>query len=279
MTPGHPRVCRHGHTSRHDQVANVLVADVAPEAHVGTFSREDGHAFHYVISSPPAGVGDEQLAAAGRADVLVRHSTALSTGDAELDSKHWIIDVGFADPAASTQAARKRACDRAGYAAANVEVAKHHHYRTPGTARERKHAAAAAGCGAAGAVVPPAPAVWAPGECAYHHETHVLVPFAVETHGRLGASATHLLWAMATHASGGPEEGNVAERGRLFRRWRLLLSFAVTRAVSVQAVSHPGRCLGGQADVDMVRAQNALRAAGPVLAGLPLGLAAEGEGL
>jgi hypothetical protein len=144
-------------------------------------------------------------------------------------------------------------------------------------ARVRADAAAAAGAAAADAVVPPAPAVWAPGDCTYHHESHVLVPFAVETHGRLGASAIHLLWGMATHASGGPE-GDVVERGRLFRRWRLLLSFAVTRAVSVQAIAHPGRRLGGQADVDLVRAQNALRAAGPVLAGLPLGLAAEGEG-
>jgi hypothetical protein len=279
MTPGHPRLCRNGHTTRHDFVANVLVADVAPEARVGTFSREDGHAFHYVISSPPAGVGDEQLAAAGRADILVRHSTALSTGDAEFDTKHWIIDVGFADPAATTQDARRRACDRAGYAAANVEVEKHFHYRTLGTACARADAAAAMDAAAAGAVVPLAPAVWAPGDCFYHSESHVLVPFAVETHGRLGASAIRLLWAMATHASGGPE-GDVAERGRLFRRWRLLLSFAVTRAVSVQAVSHPGRHLAGQEDVDMVRAQNALRAAGSVLAGLPLEPAAEeGEGL
>jgi hypothetical protein len=209
---------------------------------------------------------------------LVRHSTALATGDAELDSKHWIIDVGFGDPAATSEQARWRACDRAGYVAANVEVTKHFHYRTPGTARLRSLAARAVGAGAAGAEVPLAPAVWAPGECLYTHETHVLVPFAVETHGCLGKGAIRLLWGMATHASGGPD-GNVAERGRLFQRWRLLASLAVTRAVSVQAVSHPGRILGGQADVDLVRAQAAARrgAAGPLLGGRVPGLAAGGE--
>jgi hypothetical protein len=279
MTPGHRRTCRNFHTSRHDFVANVLLSDVATEAGVGTCSREDGGAFLRVISSSPAGVGDEQLAAAGRADILVRHSTALSTGDAELNSKHWIIDVGFGDPAASTEHARDRACDRAGYVAANIEVSKHFHYRSPGTARVRADAAAAAGCDAAGAGAPPDFPVWAPSECLYHHETHVLRVFAIETHGRLGEAAVGLLWGMATHASGGPE-GDVAERGRLFRRWRLLISCAVTRAVSVQAVMHPGRRMGGQADVDLVRAQIAARrAAGPVLAGLPLGPAGEGEGV
>jgi hypothetical protein len=279
MTPGHPRTCRNFHSTRHDFIANILMTEVIKEAGVGTCSREDGSGFLYVICSPPAGVGDEQLAAAGRADLLVRHSTALSTGDAELDTKHWIIDVGFGDPAASTCAARDRACDRAGYVAANVEVSKHFKYRTPGTARVRADAAAAAGAAAAGAAVPHAPAVWAPCECLYHHETHTLVVFAVETHGRLGEAALGLLWGLATHASGGPE-GDVAERGRLFRRWRLLVSCAVTRAVSVQAVMHPGRRMGGQADVDLVRAQLAARrAAGPVLAGLPLEPAGGGEGV
>jgi hypothetical protein len=256
MTPGHARTCRNFHTARHDFIANVFLR-LAFEAGVGPCTREDGSAF---------GVVGSRSAPAGRADVLVRHSTALATGDAVLDSKHWIVDVGFGDPAVTTERARWRACDRAGYVAANVEVTKHYHYRTPGTAQVRALAARAVGAGAAGAAVPLAPVVWPVAGCPYAHATHVLVPFAVETHGCLGQDAIRLLWALATHASGGPD-GNVRERGRLFTRFRLLMSLAVTRAVSVQAVSHP----------NFLREQNALRASlSPVLARSPVGPVAGG---
>jgi hypothetical protein len=159
-----------------------------------------------------------------------------------------------------------------------LEAYKHHKYRTPGTPQAFSQArvaalaalpapaallrpvdlaAAASAHAATGRALATAPAVWAPQACLYLHESFLLVPFAVETHGRLGASALRLLRALAVHASGGPDSA-ACERRRLFQRWRLLLSHAVTRAVSVQAASHPGPLLSSAEACSRVVARRAL---------------------
>jgi hypothetical protein len=311
LTPLHRRLCGNFHVSRHNFVVTQLAA-ILKEAAVGPVSAEDGSPFHSFIAGSAPGQR-QRLEPRGRGDLVVRHSTALSTGDATLDSRHWILDVCFGDPAATSAQASLHSWHTAGWVAASLEAYKHHKYRTPGTpqsatqaqlaalaaaplpARPVRPVGPAAAAAAAAAPAPAAaPAVWAPADCLYLHESFTLVPFAVETHGRLGASALHLLRALAVHASGGPD-GNAAERRRLFQRWRLLLSHTVTRAVSVQAVSHPGPLLssaeacsraaasllgaGGAAAAEATAAASgsAPAAGGPFLAAapvVPVGLAA-----
>jgi hypothetical protein len=316
LTPLHRRLCGNFHVSRHNFVVKQL-AEILTEAAVGPVSAEDGSPFHSIVAGSAPGQR-QRAEPSGRGDLVVRHSTALSTGDATLDSRHWILDVCFGDPAATSALANLHSWHTAGWVAACLESYKHQKYRTPGTpqsATQARLAALAAApppartlrpvgpAAAAAAAAAPAPAaasaVWAAEDCLYLHESFVLVPFAVETHGRLGASALHLLRALAVHASGGPN-GNAAERRRLFQRWRLLLSHTVTRAVSVQAVSHPGPLLssaeacsraaarllgaGGVAAAAAAASGSASAAGGPFLAaapaaGLPAGpLPASGVG-
>jgi hypothetical protein len=268
----HRRLCGYYSHSRH----NIIVRDVADfirEAGVSLVSVEDGTPFHARMA------GTHRAVPLGRGDVVVRHDTTLSTGSALWDSLHWIIDVSFGDPASS--AVREHAWHTAGFVAAGIGAYKHHKYRSPGTSTSETLARRAAVVAlppsmtpvepqgpaalAAAALVrgplPAAPALWAPADCLYAHDTHVFMPFEVETHGRLGPGAHRLLRALAIHATGGPGRGgNAAARGRLLQRWHTRLSCAVTMAVSLQSVSHPGPILSAAA-VDAAAA--ARRSGGP----------------
>jgi hypothetical protein len=222
LTPEHKSLCLQGSTARHNAFA-LTCCGIIGEARVGDRRRENADAFRV----RPVGSGPSQrLEPVGRGDLVVIHSRALATGDAELDGKHWILDFSIGNPAATKY--REHAWREAGYTAAAVERHKHLKYRTPGTRRPPPR-------GAAGGPLP-AP-LWQPDDCLYASESYVLLPFVAETHGRLGATAERVLLALAVHAAGGPD-GDKAERCRLFRRWRTLLSVAVTRAVSVQVTSH-----------------------------------------
>jgi hypothetical protein len=131
LTPLHRRLCGNFHVSRHNFVVTQLAA-ILKEAAVGPVSAEDGSPFHSFIAGSAPGQR-QRLEPRGRGDLVVRHSTALSTGDATLDSRHWLLDVCFGDPAAASAQAHLHSWHTAGWVAACLESYKHHKYRTPGT--------------------------------------------------------------------------------------------------------------------------------------------------
>jgi hypothetical protein len=253
LSPVHRRLCPYFRTSRHNELVRLLETFLH-EVYAGLVRREcGGAAFHARVGA------SGQIRDVGRGDLVVHH-TGLSTGVPLLDRMHWIIDVSVGDPAAS--GVRDHSWHLPGVTAAGLAASKHVHYKTPGV-----HQSLLRACRTLVAALPPPPAHlapagsaaavataayhahvstasearWAPAECVYAHATHVLLPFAVETHGRLGPAASRLLKALAVHGSGGPGAGgDVAARGRLLGRWRLLLSCTLARAVSVQASTHPG---------------------------------------
>jgi hypothetical protein len=252
LSPLHRRLCAHFKVSRHNAIVRMLL-QILREAGISLVRRENSTPFDDRVRA------NGQIRAVGRGDLVVHYCLPPLMGDAELEQRFLIVDVCVGDPAAT------QSCDASWHspcvAAAGMEAQKHIRYMTPGTPRSHTEARRAivealppsaaplppAGPAAAAAAeflarrVPTADAVWAPADCEYAHASYVLLPFAMETHGRMGPTASRLLRALAVHASGGPGEGgNAAERGRLLHRWRLLLSCALTRAVSVQALSHPG---------------------------------------
>jgi hypothetical protein len=250
LSPLHRRLCPYFRTHRHNAICRILV-QIIHEADAGLVRQECGSAFRARLGA------SGQVRAAGRADISVSH-TGLSTGIAAFDRRQLLIDVCVGDPAG----VRLLSWHSQGVAAAGLAAQKHIHYMTPGFAK-RSHAwvrlglllaqppppahlrpvgLAATAAAKHHALARPVPlSLWQPADCAYAYASNTLVPFAMETHGYLGADADRLLQGLATHASGGPGVGgDVAERRRLLHRWRLLLSCTLTRAVSVQAATHPG---------------------------------------
>jgi hypothetical protein len=158
------------------------------------FTEDDSCAYR-IVTGPRQPGGEERVERAGRLDLILRHDTALATGEADLNSRWWALDITIGDTAASTHGARGRACFWPGFVAARAECFKHHHYRTPGTSTSLAAAFRKADDQpptAADRAAPP----WQPGESIYDSRTHVLVPFAMETHGRLGSllSGSSTLW-------------------------------------------------------------------------------------
>jgi hypothetical protein len=252
------------------------VVQVCHEAHAGLVRWECGLAFRARVGA------SDQIRDAGRTDVSVTH-TGLSTGFADFDRQRLLIDICIGDPAG----VRRLSWHSQGVAAAGLAAQKYIHYMTPGfptrthawvrlglllarpppPAHLRPVGLAAAAAADHRSMAQPAPLLlWQPADCAYGCDSSTLVPFAMETHGGLGAEADRLLRGLATHASGGPGvDGDVAERRRLLHRWRLLLSCSLTRAVSVQAASHPGPRVSPLGVAAASRRHLATSASGPSL--------------
>jgi hypothetical protein len=286
LTPLHRRLCGWYRTNRHHLQVRRWEQCIK-ESRVGLVQRESTAPFAARLRPR-----SNQVRAVGRIDLMVIHDCALNTGDPELDGKPWALDVCIGGPSASGVC--EYSYHTAGATVAMLDASKHFHYRTPGTSKSLTRAfrgrvldlppstapkvplvgpAAQAAAALFSGPRPNPQALWTPADCLYDSAAFTLVPLSQETDGRLGPDALRLLRGMATHATGGPgDDGDPVARGRLVQRWLRLLSCGLTRAVSVQALSHPGPLLAPSRVVVAARRSSLPAPSVPVSAsGLMLG--------
>jgi hypothetical protein len=144
-------------------------------------------------------------------DIVAFTAGVASTGVREYDAKNLLIDVTIADTSAQHVVAGAAA--KEGFAAARAAERKHTTY----------------------------------GDL-FDSSSFTLVPFAIESFGRLGKEATTLLSCLATHIAGG-RGCDLAYRGRTMALLRQRISVALQRQLSVRTLRHVAECrrrlLGG----------------------------------
>ena len=146
-----------------------------------------------------------------RMDIVAYSAGLAYTGVRDFDAKHLLVDVTVADTSATH--AFSGAAATPGFAAETSAARKHTTY----------------------------------GDL-FDSSSYTLVPFAIESFGRLGKEAQALLRGLATHIAGGPG-CDKAFRGRVMHNLRQRLSVALQRQLSVRTLRHLAECrrrgLGG----------------------------------
>ena len=143
---------------------------------------------------------------------IVAYSAGLAfTGVRDFDAKHLLVDVTVADTSAIHVFSGAAATP--GFAAETSAARKHNTY----------------------------------GDL-FDSSSYTLIPFAIESFGRLGKEAEALLRGLANHIAGGPG-CDKAFRGRVMHNLRQRLSVALQRQLSVRTLRHLAECrrrgLGG----------------------------------
>ena len=146
-----------------------------------------------------------------RMDIVAYSAGLAFTGVRDFDTKHLLVDVTVADTSATH--AFSGAAATPGFAAETSAARKHNTY----------------------------------GDL-FDSSSYTLIPFAIESFGRLGKEAEALLRGLANHIAGGPGCDKVF-RGRVMHNLRQRLSVALQRQLSVRSLRHLAECrrrgLGG----------------------------------
>jgi hypothetical protein len=163
-------------------------------------------------SLPPRRYALHRPDTSGQRMDIVAYSAGLAfTGVREFDTKHLLVDVTVADTSATHVFSGAAATP--GFAAENSAARKHNTY----------------------------------GDL-FDSSSYTLIPFAIESFGRLGKEAQALLRGLANHIAGGPGCDKVF-RGRVMHNLRQRLSVALQRQLSVRTLRHLAECrrrgLGG----------------------------------
>jgi hypothetical protein len=137
-------------------------------------------------------------------DIVAYSAGVAFTGVRAYDAKHLLVDVTVAD--VTTTKHLSGAAKTPGFAAASAAKTKHTTY----------------------------------GDL-YDSSSYTLVPFALESFGRLGLEAQSLLGGLATHAAGGVG-CDMALRGRLLHNFRQRLSVALQRQLASRILRHLAAC-------------------------------------
>jgi hypothetical protein len=135
---------------------------------------------------------------------------ALHSADQDVYRTHsLLIDPTITEPCSVTQ--RRRAAKQPGFAAAQAATKKHKHYL--GTAS-----------------TPPAPT--------FDTNTYHLIPFAIETYGRLGDEAQDFIKQTAIHIAGGREDLSLNDYAFTVSSIRINLALALHRGLHERTTKH-----------------------------------------